>query len=69
MADFTDAQLEALTKVVAQGVQSVRDASGHQVTYMPASELLRLRERIKQELDGAGPAGGRPTARVSVFRR
>lgn len=66
---FTQAQLDALTEAISQGVRRVK-YSDKEVEYASLSEMLKLREQMRAEICGevnpnTGVAGNR--RRVAVY--
>lgn len=52
---FTEAQLAALEKAIANGVRRVT-ADGRTVEYGSPAEMIALRDRMIRELRGAAPS-------------
>lgn len=50
-SNFTQAQLDALTEAISQGVKSVK-YSDKEVVYASIDEMMRLREQMRTELCG-----------------
>lgn len=67
MSGFTQAQVDALTTAISQGVTRV-EYDGKVVQYASASVMLALRDRMIRELARGTPAKRPPLARRSVFR-
>lgn len=67
MSGFTQAQLDALTASISQGVTRV-EYDGHVINYASLSDMLKLRDRITRELSRSTSAPRPPLARRSVFR-
>ena len=65
---FTQAQLDALTAGIAQGVTQVRFGD-QTIVYASLDEMQRLRDRMIRELAARSDGVPRPLARTSVFRR
>ncbi|RMD88284.1 MAG: hypothetical protein D6807_06160 [Alphaproteobacteria bacterium] len=65
---FTQAQLDALTAAIAQGVTQVRFGD-QTIVYASLDEMQRLRDRMIRELAARSDGIPRPLARPSVFRR
>lgn len=68
-SNFTQAQLDALTEAISQGVKSVK-YSDKEVVYASIDDMLRLREQMRAEICGevnpnTGVAGNR--RRVAVY--
>ena len=66
MSAFTQAQLDALTAAIAQGVTTVTH-NGKTVRYASLDDMLRLRNTMKTELQTQPPNVARPLAFGSVF--
>ncbi len=66
MSAFTQAQLDALTAAIAQGVTTVTH-NGKTVRYASIDDMLRLRNTMKTELQTQPPNASRPLAFGSVF--
>lgn len=65
---FTQAQLNALTAAIAQGVTRV-EYDGKTVNYASINDMLGLRDRMMRELARVTDAPRAPLARASVFVR
>ena len=64
---WTADDLARVEKAIAHGQQTVRHSDGKQVTYRDASELLKVRDRIKAEMEAlATPSTGWPAFRRLV---
>jgi len=66
MSGFTQAQVDALTAAIAQGVTTVTH-NGKTVRYMNLQQMLKLRDRMITELESQPPNFARPLAFASVF--
>jgi len=66
MSGFTQAQVDALTTAIAQGVTTVTH-NGKTVRYMSLQQMLKLRDRMITELESQPPNIARPLAYGSVF--
>jgi|GEM_PF-725431 predicted metal-dependent RNase len=65
---FTQAQLDALTNAIAQGVTSV-EYNGRKVTYTSIPQMIALRDRMMRELAKQSDGVPRPLANRAVFVR
>lgn len=65
-SNFTQAQLDALTAALGQGVREV-SYNGRKVVYGSTAEMLALRDRMMRELQRQGDNIPRPLANRSVF--
>ncbi|WCK12354.1 hypothetical protein G6L41_008730 [Agrobacterium tumefaciens] len=54
---FTQADLDAINNAIATGAKKVRFQT-HEVEYPSVSEMLKVRQLIKDELEGAGEHDG-----------
>ncbi|HXV30015.1 MAG TPA: hypothetical protein VD840_06765 [Sinorhizobium sp.] len=54
---WTQADLDAINAAIATGARRVRFQT-HEVEYHSVSDLLRARDLIKSEIDGASDGGG-----------
>lgn len=59
MSDFTQSQLDALNKAIAQGVYKV-EYEDEAVTYRSLGDMIRLRDLMRRDL-GKSSAGDRVT--------
>ncbi len=66
MSLFTQAQVDALTAAIAQGVTEV-EHNGKRVRYASIEAMLRLRDRMLTELRRFSDAPPRPLAHRSVY--
>ncbi|NSX84450.1 hypothetical protein G6L86_02520 [Agrobacterium tumefaciens] len=54
---FTQADLDAINNAIATGAKKVRFQT-HEVEYPSVSEMLKVRQLIKDELEGSGESDG-----------
>lgn len=67
---FTQADLDAINRVIAAGELTVRFADGKMITYRSTDDLMRARSTIKGELEAAANAGtAPPRATFMTYRR
>ena len=66
MSAFTQAQLDALTAAIAQGVTTV-EHNGKRVRYASVKDMLMLRDRMISDLENQPPNIARPLAIGSVW--
>jgi len=72
-SNFTQAQLDALTAAIAQGMLRVEysepGGGTRMVIYNTRDDMLGLRDRMIREMNAVGDGIPRPNARGSVFTR
>ena len=66
MSGFSQAQIDALTSAIAQGVTWV-EHNGKRVRYASIADMLALRDRMMRELQTQGDGPQRPLAHRSVY--
>lgn len=64
--NFTQAQVDALSAALSQGVREV-SYNGRKVVYSSTAEMIALRDRMIRELQRQGDGVPRPLAFGSVF--
>ncbi|WP_186169797.1 phage head-tail joining protein [Burkholderia gladioli] len=64
---FTQGQLAAIEAALASGTLTV-EYNGKRVTYQTVSELMRVRDLIKNDLQQQSPAGA-PRSSVGIYKR
>ena len=67
-SSFTPAQLTALTNAIAQGVLEV-EHNGKKIRYASISTMIKLRDRMKLEIESGADVVPRPLAHRTVFFR
>jgi hypothetical protein len=63
---FTQAQVDALTAAIGQGVTRV-EYDGKIVSYASIDDMLKLRDRMLREVAAAGDTPRPPLCRPSIF--
>ncbi|AEA59767.1 phage head-tail joining protein [Burkholderia gladioli] len=64
---FTQGQLTAIEAALASGTLTV-EYNGKRVTYQTVSELMRVRDLIKSDLEQQSPSGV-PRSSVGIYKR